>query len=108
MTGIPGECEGYIPCYAFGLNYREGEYLRRHPEGRHKGDALEKIAETVNVSVDDLLSRPDRNDFLKVPDDCGDLLKSLAPLREIVSAVTDPATASTLIAIDRLRAYCRY
>ncbi len=102
MTGIPGECEGYFPCYAFGLNYREGEYLRRHPEGRHKGDALEKMSKTMNVSVDDLLSRPDRNDFLKVPDDCGDLLASLTPLREAVSAVTVPATSSTLISIDRL------
>jgi hypothetical protein len=107
MTGIPGECEGYIPCYAFGLNNREGEYLRRHPAGRHKGDALEEISKTINVSVDDLLSRPDRNDFLKVPDDCGDLLTSLMPLRESVSAVSDPAVSSALIAIDRLRGYCR-
>ena len=106
MTGIPGECEGYIPCYAFGLNFREGEYLRRHPRGRHVGEALEEIAETVNVSVDDLLSRPDRNDFLKVPDDCGDLLPSLTPLREAASAVTHPAATFALAAIDRLRAYC--
>ncbi len=107
MTGIPGECEGYVPCYAFGLNYREGEYLRRHPAGRHRSDALEEISKTINVSIDDLLSRPDRNDFLKVPDDCSDLLTSLTPLREAVSAVTDPATSSTLISIDRLRGYCR-
>ena len=105
-TGIPGECEGYIPCYAFGLNYREGEYLRRHPGGRHVGEALEAIAKTVNVSVDDLLSRPDRNDFLKVPDDCADLLASLTPLREAASAVTHPAASPALIAVDRLRAYC--
>jgi hypothetical protein len=105
-TGIPGECEGYIPCYAFGLNYREGEYLRRHPRGQHVGEALEEIAETVNVSVDDLLSRPDRNDFLEVPDDCGDLLAALTPLREAASAVTHPAASAALIAIDRLRAYC--
>jgi hypothetical protein len=106
MTGIPGECEGYIPCYAFGLNYREGEYIRRHPGGRHVGNALEQISKTVNVSVDDLLSRPDRNDFLKAPDDCGDLQASLTPLREAVSAVTHSSASSALIAIDRLRAYC--
>lgn len=106
LTGIPGECEGYIPCYAYGLNAREGEYLRRHSAGRHIKDALEQIAKTVDLSVDDLLARPDRSDFLKVPDDCGDLLTSLAPLRESVAAVTDDAVNRTLIAIDRLRANC--
>ena len=105
-TGIPGECEGYIPCYSFGLNYTEGEYLRRHPGGRHVVNALEQISKTVNVSVDDLLSRPDRNDFLKTPDDCGDLQASLTPLREAVSAVAHSSASSALIAIDRLRAYC--
>ena len=106
LTGIPGECEGYIPCYAYGLNAREGEYLRRHPGGRHTKEALKQIAETVDLSVDDLLARPDRADFLKVPDDCGDLVTSLTPLRESVAAVTDIAVNRTLIAIDRLRAHC--
>lgn len=105
-TGIPGECEGYIPCYAFALNYREGEYLRRQPSGRHVKDALEEIAKSVNMLVDDLLSRPDRNDFLKVPDDCQDLLASLTPLRESVSATDHSGASTALIAIDRLRAYC--
>ena len=106
LTGIPGECEGYIPCYAYGLNAREGEYLRRHPAGRHVKEALEQVAKTLDLSVDDLLARPDRNDFLKVPDDCGDLLASLTPLRESIAGATDAAVNRTLIAIDRLRAYC--
>jgi hypothetical protein len=106
LTGIPGECEGYIPCYAYGLNAREGEYLRRHPAGGHTKEALEEIAKTVDLSVDDLLARPDRNDFLKVPEDCADLLTSLDPLREAAAAVTDAAVNRTLVAIDRLRAHC--
>src|SRR5688572_25307027 len=46
VTSIPGECEGYVPCYMSGLNYREGEYLRRERSGRHRGEAMAEIAAT--------------------------------------------------------------
>lgn len=80
-NGLSGECEGHIPCYAYSLNHLEGEYLRRHPNGRHRVEALEQIGAALRSVVDDLLSRQDRSDFLKIPDDCADLSASLVPLR---------------------------
>jgi hypothetical protein len=104
-TGIPGECEGYVPCYVFGLNYREGEYLRREKRGRHRGEALTTIVETIQRIIDDLLSRPERADYLNVATDCGDLRASLDPLSAAVGA--DDVAAAARREIDRLRAYCR-
>ena len=103
-TGIPGECEGYVPCYVFGLNYREGEYLRRERSGRHRGEALAQIAETIQRIIGDLLSRPERADYLNVATDCGDLTASLDALRDAVG--TDRGAAAARREIDRLRAYC--
>jgi hypothetical protein len=103
-TGIPGECEGYVPCYVFGLNYREGEYLRRARNGRHRGEALAEIVETIQRIIDDLLSKPERADYLNVPVDCPDLTASLDPLRAAVGA--NAASAAARREIERLRAYC--
>jgi hypothetical protein len=106
-NGLPGECEGYVPCYAFGLNHLDGEYLRQHPQGRHRVEALNRIAEAIRLAVDDLLARADASDFLKVPDDCPDLSASLVPLRQAVAANPADPAASSLREIDRLAAYCR-
>jgi hypothetical protein len=102
--GIPGECEGYVPCYTFGLNYREGEYLRRRPDGRRRREAFTRIAETITRIISDLLSKPERAEYLNVATDCGDLMASLDPLRD---AVRGDGAAVALREIDRLRAYCR-
>jgi len=106
VNGLPGECEGHVPCYAFVLDRLEGEYLRRHPQGRHRGEALEKVDEMLTIVVDDLLQRPDAAHFLKVPDDCADMFKSLRPLQEAVATAGDPQTMKTLGLIDRLMSFC--
>jgi hypothetical protein len=105
INRLPGECEGYVPCYAFGLNHLEGEYLRRQPKGRHHAEALDSIVAALD-NARDLVSRPDGSDFLKVPDACGDLEASLVPLRRAVAAISHARVADTLAAIDRLAAYC--
>lgn len=106
LNGLPGECEGYVPCYASVLNTLYGEYLQRYPRGAHRDQALAGINETLVIVVDDLLKRPgDRADFLSVPQDCGDLLASLRPLRAAVAGANGAKT-ETMELIDRLLAYC--
>lgn len=83
----------------------EGEYLRRERSGRHRGQALAQITETIQRIIGDLLSRPERADYLNVATDCGDLTASLDPLRDAVG--TDRGAAAARREIDRLRAYCR-
>jgi len=104
-NGLPGECEGYVPCYASILNTLYGEYLQRYPRGAHRDQALAGINETLLIVVDDLLKRPDRADFLSVPQDCGDLLASLRPLRAAVAGA-NAAKTETMGLIDQLVAHC--
>lgn len=105
-NGLAGECEGYVPCYTYGMNRLEGEYLRRHPQGRHRREALDKVNEMVTIVVDDLLTRPEAKDYLNVPGDCADMLKNLRPLRQAVATAQDAQTTKTLALIDRLIAAC--
>ncbi len=105
INGIPGECEGYVPCYANGLNMLDGEYLRRHPRGAHRTDAFDRINESLRNVVDDLLKRKERDDYLSVPNDCADLLAGARPLRAAVAAANGART-ETMTLIGRLIAYC--
>jgi len=43
-NGWPAECEGDVPCYVRWQNGLHGEYLRRHPRGRHADAANRGIA----------------------------------------------------------------
>jgi len=104
-NGLPGECEGYVPCYVSILNTLYGAYLQRYPRGAHRDQALAGINETLVIVFDDLLKRPDRRAFLSVPQDCGDLLASLRPLRAAV-ADANAATTETMGLIDELIARC--
>ena len=104
-NGLPGECEGYIPCYASSLNTLEGGYLRAHPRGAHRREAFDRIAESLRISLDDLLKRPDHADFLLVPRDCGDLLEGLRPLRAAMVRAGEDGTEA-LALVDRAIAVC--
>lgn len=104
-NGLPGECEGYVPCYAASLNLLEGEYLRRHPEGAHRVEAFDRVSESLRSVVDDLLKRPERADYLNVPRDCGDLLESTRPLREAIAAAGGGKT-DTMVFVERLIGQC--
>jgi hypothetical protein len=107
VNGLPGECEGYIPCYVFVLNHLDGEYLRQHPNGRHRAEALRGIAESLTIAVDDLLKRPDAGSYLSIPQDCPDLRASLDPLRRAVTIGPDDLAGLPLELIDRLAVHCQ-
>ena len=47
-NGLGGECEGFLTCYLDWRNRLEGEYLRRHSEGRHAGEAVATIKNVVD------------------------------------------------------------
>jgi len=104
-NGLPGECEGYIPCYATSLNTLEGAYLRAHPRGAHRQEAFELITQSLRISLDDLLKRPDHADFLAVPRDCNDLLEGMRPLRAAIAAAAG-AGSEALVLADRAMAVC--
>jgi len=42
-TGLPGECEGYIPCYLEAMLVTDARYLDLYPNGAHASEAIENI-----------------------------------------------------------------
>jgi hypothetical protein len=48
-TGLPGECEGHLPCYFAARNKLQGEYLRRRAFGRHAAEAVATIRSTAET-----------------------------------------------------------
>lgn len=50
-NGLAGECEGGVACYLAWRNRLHGEYLRRHPAGRHAADAVDVVKSTAEALV---------------------------------------------------------
>ena len=47
-NGLSGECEGHLPCYLTARDRLQGEYLRRHPFGKHAAEAVGVIKATAD------------------------------------------------------------
>jgi hypothetical protein len=104
-NGLPGECEGYPPCYLAGLDLLHAEYLRRHPSGAHAAEAVEQIRQSNEQSVD-LTAGPKAHEFFNPATDCVDLIPKAATVRAaLVQAGVDAKAAIALV--DKLRALCR-
>ena len=102
QNGLPGECEGFIPCCVRRLNMLEGEYLRRSALGKHVDDA---VARVMNVtSWTDEVGKPGLFDPAK---DCGELMQSLDPLRAALATTRADGLQALLARFDRLRARCK-
>jgi hypothetical protein len=104
-NGYPGECEGYVPCQANTLNWLHGEYLRRHPHGRHASEAVEQVRWGLNEALKHLSSDSEKR-FLNPATDCGDLKAGLEPLRGAVLKSSVKERGEAIAVIDRLMAYC--
>ena len=103
-NGLPGECEGYPPCYLSGLDLLHAEYLRRHPGGAHAAEAVEQIRQSNQQSVD-LTSGAKSREFFNPATDCVDLVPKAATVRAaLVQAGVDAKAAIALL--DRLRGLC--
>jgi hypothetical protein len=105
MNGYPGECEGYVPCYANVFNWLDGEYLRRHPRGRHVAEAVEQVRSRLE-EAGTTLSGPSASDFLNPASDCDDLRAGLTPLRSALLGSTAGSRTDAIAVVDRLLSYC--
>jgi len=104
-NGYPGECEGYIPCYANVMNWLDGEYLRRHPRGGQASEAVARVQASLAQAVK-LLGGKSPEDYLNPRTDCGDLKAGLVPLRAAISASNAVRRAEAIGVIDQLLARC--
>jgi hypothetical protein len=104
-NGLPSECEGYVPCYAYSLDILYGEYLRRHPKGVHAPQAAQAIRESLDQSLD-LLSAPIGDELLDRARDCGELAERLDILRSALLASSGGERDLALASVGALRATC--
>ena len=103
-TGLPGECEGFLPCYIEARNRQHGEYLRRHPVGHHAVEAVDVVKRTA-----DLLSAPakPRQGFTFDSNrDCRELTKSIDSLVAAVTLAGVQEREATLGSLAALRKRC--
>jgi hypothetical protein len=96
-NGLPGQCEGFVPCHARRANELEGEYLRRHSAGRHAAEAVSRLAASLAG-----WSAGTSAYFYDATRDCSELGAALVPLRDAVAQTRTDARARALLAIDRL------
>jgi hypothetical protein len=79
QTPLPGECEGYLPCYIYKETETNGRYLKLYPRGAHADAALSKLAESLGHIVE---SFRDGNSPYEVPrEDRASFRRSVAALR---------------------------
>ena len=101
-NGLGGECEGYLPCYVERTNMLEGEYLRRHPNGKRVDDAVSGIGKAAAF----WLTRLDKPDAFSPDKDCDEMKESLTPLRAAIAATKAADRDTTLEKLDVFTKRC--
>ena len=103
-NGLPGECEGYLPCYLRWRNRLQGEYLRRQPNGQHAEEAIGLVKTTV-----DTLSAPSKPhetyDFERTRD-CRDVTASIDALVAAIKNTKTPNRDAAITSLTGLRKVC--
>jgi hypothetical protein len=97
---LPGECEGYLPCYVYLYTVTEGRYLNLYPRGAHAAEALDNISESLAGTLQSLAA-PD-SPYHVPPEDRVSFRRSLAELRAQLSRASHPKRALALRQIDEL------
>jgi Bacterial SH3 domain len=102
---VPGECEGYLPCYMHLYTLTEGRYLKLYPRGARANEALGKIADSLAEIVKSLSSP---NNPYDVPaEDRAEFRRTVALLRAQISAVPHANRARALRQLDALARHFR-
>jgi hypothetical protein len=92
-------------CYVQALNRLNGEYLRRHPAGRHSNEAVDAIKTTADrltsTSGSKLLYSLDRSR------ECGSFSSALDELRSAVTPSLVATKDAALQSLTTLRGLCK-
>jgi hypothetical protein len=100
QTPMPGECEGYLPCYLYMEIESNGKYLKLYPRGAHADAALDSLSEMLGHIVEGMRGS---NSPYEVPrDDRANFLKSLAALRAQLALVPAAKKARVLGQLDAI------
>jgi Bacterial SH3 domain len=97
---LPGECEGYLPCYLYLLTETEGRYLKLYPRGAHAAEALKAVADFF-AAVNEDAATP--NPVYEVPaEERAEFQKALQGLRAQVAPAEHALREQVLKQLDEL------
>ena len=102
-NGLPGECEGYPPCYLSGFARLHGRYLEAHPAGEHAAEAASQIVESL-LGINRLLEDPSGHELFNPKTDCDDMRKTSAAL--LTQLGQAPVAAEARAAVRKLASRC--
>jgi hypothetical protein len=95
---LPGECEGYLPCYLTLETMTNGMYLKLYPRGAHNDTALRQIAEFFERVSEDLRGSTPVYEVAK--EDRAELQKLLAELRAQIAPAANAKNVRLLGQLD--------
>lgn len=104
-NGLPGECQGSLVCYVDALNKLDGEYLRRHPTGRHADEAATRIRDAA-----DQIGAGVKAHSVYVFDrtrDCAGLTRSIDALTASISAAACGNRGEVLQSLAGIKSACK-
>ena len=104
-NGLPGECEGVLPCYLSARNRSEAEYLRRHPAGRHAAEAVAIIARTAETLTAPPLGKAGY-EFDRTRD-CRDVVATVDALTGAVQKTAAASRDAAVASLAAIRAPCK-
>lgn len=104
-NGLPGECEGFLPCYLEARNRSEAEYLRRHPAGRHATEAVDIITRTAGTLTAAPLGKVGY-EFDRTRD-CRDVVASVDALTGAVQRTGASNRDAAIGSLATVRKYCQ-
>lgn len=98
-TPLPGECEGYVPCYLGAIRRTHGKYLKLYPRGTYSKKAVQQMIKYLQYIVDDAASS--KKNYDGPAGDDAEFAKLIKELMEILKPV---AHAEKKIALSQLKA----
>lgn len=99
---LPGECEGYVPCYLSVLRMTYGEYLTRFPKGAFRKRAVREMTLSFNRIADDAASTKRNYDGPTESGDQAEFLKAIRELRNILTKVPKPEAAKAIAKLKKV------
>jgi len=99
---LPGECEGYVPCYLSVIRMTYGEYLTRFPKGAYRKRAIQEMTISFTRIADDAASTRRNYDAPTESGDQAEFLKAVRELRDILLKVPKPEAAKALSSLKRV------
>ncbi|MGB7203543.1 MAG: hypothetical protein WBD16_14945 [Pyrinomonadaceae bacterium] len=100
-TPLPGECEGYVPCYLGAIRRTHGKYLKLYPRGSYSKKAVQRMLESLQYIVDDAASRKKNYDGPAEDDaEFAELIKGLMDILKPVRHAEKKTAMSQLKTIE--------